>query len=150
MLARRSMTARSRADVPPRLLAKLRALCLRLPESREEVAWAGTRWTIRKRNFAHAIQIAEGWPPAYARAAGSDGPLSLLTFRCAGDLHETLRAAGPPFFHAEWGTLWGTKVIGMTLGQRTDWDEVTLLVTESYRLLAPKKLAAALPPPKRS
>jgi len=27
-----------------------------------------------------------------------------------------------------------------------DWDEVAELVTESYRLLAPKRLAAQLPP----
>jgi predicted DNA-binding protein (MmcQ/YjbR family) len=140
---------RNRADVPPRLLAKLRAICMRLPEAQEETAWAGTRWTIRKRNFAHAVHVDAGWPPAYARAVDSDGPISLLTFRCAGDLHETLRSAGPPFHHADWGTLWGTKVIAMTLDRRTSWDELTLLVTESYRLLAPKKLAATLSPATR-
>ncbi|HEY5927328.1 MAG TPA: hypothetical protein VIV11_36825 [Kofleriaceae bacterium] len=131
-----------RAAPPAAVLRRLRTICKRLPETREERAWAGIRWTIRKRNFAHVVRIEDGWPPAYARAAGNDGPLTVLTFRSSGFLYDTLRTHGPPFFCAEWGTLWGTKVIGMTLGARTDWAEVAVVVTESYRLLAPKRLAA--------
>lgn len=130
--------------MPERIVAKLRAICRRLPEVVEEAAWVGTRWTIRKRNFAHVMKIEAGWPPAYARAAGSDGPLVVLTFRAEGELADALRSAGAPFFFAEWGTRWGTQVIGMRLGGSVDWDEVRLLVTESYRLLAPKKLVASL------
>jgi hypothetical protein len=33
----------------------------------------------------------------------------------------------------------------MALGKGVDWEEVAMLVTESYRLLAPRKLGAALP-----
>ncbi len=80
----------------------------------------GTRWTVRRRNFAHVVKIDGGWPPAYARAAGSDGPLVVLTFRTSGLQHEALRTAGPPFFEAEWGTRWGTQVVGMALGKGTD------------------------------
>lgn len=133
--------------VPARVLAKLRAICLQLPEVREEAAWVGTRWTIRKRNFAHVLEIDEGWPPAYARAAGTEGPAVVLTFRASDFLKDAL-TSGPAFFHAVWGTRWGTKVVGMTLGKRVDWDEVAVLLTESYRLLAPKKLAAAVGPPR--
>lgn len=125
-----------RTVVPPRLLAKVRTICLALPDVVEERAWVGVRWTIRKRNFAHVVKIEDGWPPAYARAAGSDGPLVVLTFRAQGMLHDTLRTAGPPFFLAEWGTRWGAQVIGMALGAKTDWSEVTVLVKESYGLLA--------------
>ena len=134
--------------VPPRILTRLRSICLRLPEAYEESAWVGTRWMIRKRNFAHVLQIDDGWPPAYARAAGTDGPAIVLTFRTS-DLLKDALTSSPPFFHAVWGTRWGTKVVGMMLGKRIDWEEVTVLLTESYRLLAPKKLAAELasPPP---
>ena len=124
--------------VPPKILAALRAICLALPVTREERAWAGIRWTVRKKNFAHVVHIEDGWPPAYARAAGSGGPLTVLTFRATGMLYETLRSTGAPFFVPAWGTLWGTKVIGMALSPGTDWDEVAVLVTESYQLLAPK------------
>lgn len=132
------------AGAPARVLARLRSICLRLPQAYEEQAWAGTRWMVRKRNFAHVVHIDAGWPPAYARAAGSDGPLTVVTFRASGMLYDTLRTTGPPFFHAAWGTRWGTKVIGMAIEKRIDWDEVAVLLTESYRLLAPRKLAAEL------
>jgi hypothetical protein len=101
---------------------------------------------IRKRNFAHVVAIDAGWPPAYARAAGSDGPRVVVTFRASGMLADALRTAGHPYFHAAWGTRWGTKVIGMAIDKATDWDEVAMLLAESYRLLAPRTLAAALAP----
>jgi hypothetical protein len=36
----------------------------------------------------------------------------------------------------------------MRLSDGTDWDEVAALVTTSYRMLAPKRLAQALDPPR--
>ena len=49
----------------------------RLPEAYEEQAWVGTRWRVGTRTFAHVLAVDSGWPPAYARAAGSDGPLTV-------------------------------------------------------------------------
>ena len=56
-----------------------------------------------------------------------------------------LTHAGPPFFYAGWGR----NVIGLVLNEGTDWDEVTELMTESYCVLAPRKLVALVdrPPP---
>ncbi|HKU40865.1 MAG TPA: MmcQ/YjbR family DNA-binding protein [Polyangiales bacterium] len=125
--------------VPQRLLAKLRRICLAFPDAYEEEAWVGTRWMIRKRNFAHVLRIERGWPPAYASAADSDGPLNVLTFRTSASLRDVLRDAAPRFFHAPWGTRWGTKVMGLKLDASVDWGEVELLLGESYRLLAPHK-----------
>jgi hypothetical protein len=129
--------------VPTKLVAKLRKICLALPHAYEESAWVGTRWMIRKKNFAHVVEIVDGYPPAYARAAQAVAAI-VLTFRAAGMLYDTLRANGPPFFTAPWGTKWGTHVIGMHLGKRIDWGEVATVITESYRLLAPAKLSALL------
>jgi hypothetical protein len=139
------MTGR-RGDPPARLVTRLRRLCLALPEVAEEAAWVGTRWTIRKRNVAHVVAIADGYPPAYAKAAGTDGPRVVLTIRAAGFLYDALHGAGPPFFTPVWGTQWGTKVIGVALDTGTDWGQIAALITESYRLLAPKALAAAIEP----
>ena len=125
--------------MPPKLLAKLRAICLALPEAYAQ-AWVGTRWMIRKRNFAHVVKVDAGGPPAYARAAASRGPLVVLTFRSSDLLRDALRDAGPRFFLPAWGTRWGTKVVGIKLERDLDWAEVKTLVRESYRLLAPKKL----------
>jgi hypothetical protein len=115
---------------------RVRAVCLGLPEVAEEQAWVGTRWTVRKQNFAHVVRIESGWPPAYARAANSDGPLTVLTFRAAGSELAALSASGPPFFKP----VWFADIVGMVLDAATDWGEVAELLTESYCLLAPAKL----------
>ena len=62
----------ARPDVPRDLLDALRTRCLALPEAYEEPAWTGTRWCVRGKNFAHAVMIEDGWPPAYVRAAATD------------------------------------------------------------------------------
>jgi hypothetical protein len=104
---------------------------------REEQAWVGTRWRIRTKTFAHVVQIADGWPPAYAEAAGSPGPLTVLTFRSAGDELDAFAHVGPPFFRP----VWFPDIVGMAVDDRTDWDEVTEVLTDSYCLLAPRRLA---------
>ena len=131
------------AEVPEEIVARLRAVCMALPEAYEEQAWIGTRWCIRRKTFAHVVQVDQGWPPVYAREAGGDGPMSVLTFRSAGAELDALTAAGPPFFRPPWAP----NVIGLVLVDDVDWGEVAELVTDRYRLLAPRKLAAAVEPP---
>ena len=126
------------ADVPGRIVAKLRSICRNLPEAYEEQAWAGTRWRIRKRTFAHVLAVESGSPPAYARAAGTRGPVVVMTFRSSGPELDALRNTGHPFF----GTRWRADEVGMVIDDDVDWAEVAELLTESYCLLAPKKLAA--------
>ena len=96
------------------------------------------RWSIRKKNFAHLVAIGDGRPAAYAEAAGTAGPATVLTFRSAGEELVALSATGPPFFKP----VWFRDIVGLVLPDdpvAVDWDEVTELVTESYRLLAPKR-----------
>jgi YjbR len=126
-----------RAEVPPAIVDRLRGVCLALPEAYEETAWAGTRWMVRKRTFAHAVMIDGGWPPAYARAAGSDGPCAVLMFRSSGPELAALHRAGPPFFAPPWRA----DEVGRMLDDPVDWDEVAELVTESYCVRAPARLA---------
>jgi hypothetical protein len=74
-------------------------MCLALPEACEEQAWVGTRWSIRKRNFAQVVAIDAGWPPAYARAASTEGPAIVLTFRSSGQELEALARRGSSTEH---------------------------------------------------
>lgn len=124
-------------------MARVRSVCTGLPEAYEEKAWVGTRWRVRTKTFAHVLTIGGGWPPAYARAAGNDEPMTVVTFRSAGPELDALSHAGPPFFTARWGR----DVVGMALDGDVDWDEVAELLTESYCLLAPQKLVAQLDRP---
>jgi hypothetical protein len=134
------------ADVSPEILAALRAVCRALPEAYEEPAWVGTRWRVRKKTFAHVLVVDEGWPPAYARAAGTKGPVHVLMFRSSGPELGVLRGAGRPFF----APVWRADEVGMVLDDGVDWTEVGELVTESYCVLAPKQLRAQIDRPDAS
>lgn len=127
---------RDASDVAPGVLGRLRSVCLRLPEAYEEAAWVGTRWRIRTRTFAHVLVVDSGWPPAYARAAGADGPITVLMVRSSGPELDQLRHSRRPFFAPPWRA----DEVGLVLGDGVDWDEVEQLVTDSYCALAPKRL----------
>ncbi len=122
------------ADVPSEVTTRLRSVCLGLPETVEEQAWAGTRWRIRKRTFAHVLTVDS-----------RKGPVTVLQFRSSGEELDVLWASGHPFYRPGWGT----NVVGMVIDGGVDWAEVAELVTDSYRIMAPKKLAASVegPPP---
>jgi hypothetical protein len=124
------------ADVPTEVVTRLRSVCLGLPDAYEEQAWVGTRWRVRKRTFAHVLTVDSQWPPAPARAADAGGPTTLMTFRSPDDEVDALVRSGHPYFKPQWGP----NVVGMVLDDGVAWDEVGELLTESYCLLAPKKL----------
>jgi hypothetical protein len=130
-------------DVSRSVLDRLRLTCLDLPEAYEEAAWVGRRWMVAKKNFAHVLMLDAGWPPAYARAAQSDGPACVLTFRCAQPSVTVARFARAPFFLPPWFP----NIVGMFLEDTTDWDDVSELLTASYRALAPSKLVDLLDQP---
>ncbi len=120
-------------DVDPEILAAVGDRCRSLPEVWDEPAWTGHRFLVRKRNFAHVFSMCE-----------DDGSVfTVLAFRSPDEEREVLLATGHPFFLLGWGR----NAVGMVLDRDADWDEVTELVTESYCLLAPKKLAALVDRP---
>ena len=124
------------AEIPSKILAEIRSACQGLPEANEEPAWVGTRWRIRQQTFAHVVRIEDGWPPAYARAAGTDGPVVVLTFQSSGQELDAFGNVGHPFFRP----VWRPGIVGMVLDAGVGWDEVKELVVESYCLLAPRRL----------
>ena len=120
------------SDAPEEVVARLRVICATLPETREEKAWAGTRWMVRQRNFAQVLGVD-----------GPDGHHVVLTFRSQGPELEVLQRMGHPFFRVGWGR----GVMGMVLDRTTDWAEVAEVLTESFCMLAPKKLVALVDRP---
>jgi hypothetical protein len=116
-------------EAPEATVRRLRLACAHLPEAYEEAAYEGVRWRIRKDTLVHVItRLVES------------GPITVMTFHSRGEEHDALLAMGDPFYPG-----WGPGLVAMVLREDgTDWGEVRELVTESYCLLAPKKLIARL------
>jgi predicted DNA-binding protein (MmcQ/YjbR family) len=124
-------------EVPQGIVERISALCLSLPEvtmrvdgSRTEARSTARSFDIRRRSFCLLV----------ARADPAGKPVSVLVLRADPDEREVLLSTGHPFFASRAGR----DRIGVVLTGETDWEEIRELVTESYRILAPKKLTALL------
>ncbi|WP_198377468.1 MmcQ/YjbR family DNA-binding protein [Neoroseomonas rubea] len=113
-----------------RATARLRRICLALPEAEEIETWAVPTWRVRNRIFCM-------WSPM-------EGGGAALWCKAPRGVQELLVAAAPERFfrppyvgHKGW--------IGVVLEGRPDWDEVAALIRRSWRMTAPKRLAATLP-----
>ena len=130
-------------DLDPALVARVAAICLALPEAHEQDAWIGVRWRIRQRTFAHLAHVDPRGGSVFGLAARLGSPTDVITFRSAGEELEALVHSGLPFYKPDWSP----HVIGLVIGDDTDWDEVAELMADSYCLMAPKKLARLVQPP---
>jgi predicted DNA-binding protein (MmcQ/YjbR family) len=109
-------------------MARLRMLCLELPEAYEEETWGSATFRVRNKIFA--------------MAADHDGR-DTVCMKALRDDQQALLSQGDPFFYPSYV---GSKGwIGIDLGSAIlDWAEVTELLRESYRLVAPKRLSAGV------
>ncbi len=125
-------------EVPEDIAERVSTLCLALPEVTVRVDDSVTRtrstaqsFDIRRRSFC--LLVATEIP------TGKSAPL--LVLRADPDEREALLSMGHPFFAPRRAA---RDRIGVRLTDSTDWVEILELVTESYRVLAPKKLSALL------
>jgi YjbR protein len=124
-------------EVPQDIAERVRALCLALPEVTVRVDYSQVRarstaqsFDIRRRSFCLLV----------AREDPAGKPVPLLVLRAGPDERQALLSTGHPFFAPRAGR----DRIGVLLTGHTDWEEIRELVTDSYRILAPKKLTALL------
>jgi hypothetical protein len=111
--------------------ARLRAICLALPEAVEKEAWGDPTWRVRDRIFAmekrgdRRVSLWCKAPPGAQDVLVGADPARFFV---------------PPYVgHKGW--------IGVRLDDGPDWGEVGALVRRSYRMTAPKRLAVALGDP---
>jgi YjbR len=123
--------------VPEEIVARIRTLCLALPEVtvRVDDSLTSTRSTalsfdIRRRSFCLLV----------AREGSTGQAIPLLVLRAGPSEREALLSIGHPFFASRAGR---DRIVVVLTGD-PDWEEIRELVTESYRILAPKKLTALL------
>ncbi len=105
------------------MVQRIGEVLARLPETVEENAWVGTRWRVGSATIAHVF--------------GGEDQLVRITFRAEPDEVMAFAHLGAPYFRAGWGA----NVVGMLLDEDTDWEELTELLTDSYCLQAPQRLA---------
>ena len=109
-----------------RPLDRLRAICLKLSEAAEKETWDLPTFRVRDKIFVMAII---GETPLALWCKAPTGSQAILIGA------DPQRFFVPPYVgHKGW--------VGMRLGKGVDWRDVDALVTRSYRLTAPKRLAA--------
>ncbi len=124
-------------EVPESIADRVGRLCLALPEVTVRVDYSPTR----TRSTAHSYDIRRRSFCLLVAVEGPDGkPVPRLVLRAAPDERQALLSIGSPFFVPRASR----DRIGVLLADDTDWEEIRELVTESYRVLAPKKLTALL------
>jgi hypothetical protein len=126
------------AEVPDDIDERVRTLCLALPEVELRIDYSQTRtrstaqsFDIRRRSFCLLVALE----------SSSGKSLPLLVLRADPAEREALLSIGHPFLAPRRAR---PDRVGVWLSSDTDWEEVQELVIESYRVLAPKKLAALL------
>ena len=119
--------------MPSGPLARLRKVCLALPEAHEVEAWGEPTFRVRNKLFAMYAapnnHHGGGRPAVWCKAAPGNQALMVRA--------EPERYFVPPYVGPSgW--------VGVWLDRNPDWSEVQDLMSDSYRLVAPKRLAALL------
>jgi len=114
-----------------RRLTKLTKICLALPEAERRVHGEHAGFEVRKKTFAWFLKDHHG-----------DGIVSVACKAIAGDNKLLAEAQPDRFYLPAYVGPRGWVALRLDRGE-IDWDEVSELVAGSYRLIAPKRLAAA-------
>ena len=117
------MALADRPLVPEEWVRCIDAVLGALPRCEQEGAWTGTRWRVGSATIAHVF--------------GGEDQVFRITFRGEPDEVSAFEHMGEPYFRSSWGG----NVIGMTLDDATDWQELGELLTDSYCIQAPASLA---------
>jgi predicted DNA-binding protein (MmcQ/YjbR family) len=113
-------------------LARFTKICLALPEATRQMMGRHAGFYVRKKTFAYFLDDHHG-----------DAIVGINCKVLPGD-NTALIAADPRRFYMP--AYVGSKGwVGLRLDTgKIDWEEVAELVTHSYRLVAPKRLAACV------
>ena len=111
-------------------LKRVTAICLRMPEAIDEKTGHHMGFLVRKKMFAYYLDNHHG-----------DGIVGLVCKVLPGD-NAALIASNPAKFYMP-AYVGARGWVGLRLDAgEVDWEEVEELITHSYQLCAPKKLAA--------
>ena len=115
----------------PNPLVRLRKVCLALPEAHEVEAWGEPTFRIRNKLFA-----------MYAHAENHHGGGQAAVWCKAAPGNQALMVRGEPGRYFVPPYVGPSGWVGVWLDRNPDWSEVQELMSDSYKLVAPKRLAA--------
>ncbi|MCC6365974.1 MAG: MmcQ/YjbR family DNA-binding protein [Bryobacterales bacterium] len=113
-------------------LTRVSRICLALPEATRTLAGLHAAFLVRKKTFAWFLNNHHG-----------DGIVSLCCKVMKGDNTALVAASPERFYLPAYVGSRGWIALRLDVGQ-VDWDEVAELARGSYRLIAPKRLAATV------
>ena len=124
--------AKRNRSAEDRRLTRVSKICLALPEATRRDSGSHAAFLVRKKTFAYFLNDHHG-----------DGIVSVACKVLAGD-NSALAAAQPGRFYlpAYIGPR-GWVALRLDVGE-PDWQEVGELITGSYRLIAPRRLALSI------
>jgi len=119
--------------MPPSPLARLRKICLALPEAHEVEAWGEPTFRVRNKLFA-----------MYAAAGNHHGAGRAAVWCKATRTNQSLMIEAMPrrFFVPPY--VGPSGWVGIWLDDKPDWGEVAALLTDGYRLIATRRLLSLL------
>lgn len=121
------------ADDVQHLLDRVRATCLALPEATEKLSHGSPSFFVRKMFLSWADHHGDG-NTGFWCAAPAGGQSSLLA-------EDPERFFYPPYVG---GRGWlGVRLV-LDSGRAPDWQEISELIEDAYRTVAPAKLVRAL------
>lgn len=109
-----------------KLLARLREICLPLPECKETLTWGNPTFVAGKKQFAVLDRYHDRWCIAFVTTPEKQAGL--------------LKRTG--FFAAPYGAKYGW--VCRDAESRLPWKELETLIVDSYRRVALKRMLTAL------
>lgn len=121
------------SDTDDPILARLREICLSLPEANEKLSHGRPIFYTKKTFACYGASVkGDHHNPQFEQS---------VVFRPSSDEHAILIQHPAVFVPAYWGP---SGWLGYDLSGNPDWDEVVELVDDSYRNTATKKLIAQM------
>ena len=124
-------------DPGEKQIERVRRICLALPETMEKLSHGEPTFFVRKKVFAMCSNNHH-----------NDGHIAVVLPAAIGIQAMLIESSPEKFYRPPY--VGGSGWVGVELARVTD-EELTLHVHEAWRLIAPEKLHALLPPiPKKS
>ena len=115
----------------PSPLPKLRKLCLALPEAHEVEAWGAPTFRVKNKLFA-----------MYAESGNNHTDGRASVWIKAGKENQVLMIRAQPHKYFKPPYVGPSGWVGVYLDKSPDWDEVSALLRDGWKLTAPKRLVS--------